>query len=64
MATLVELKNRKAVVKSCMEIDKVVDGEVSEENFIDYQIVLARLRAGNIKLLKPDDKCANCKWRH
>jgi len=55
MVTLLELKNRKAVLRSCMEIDHVVDGEISIETFIDYEIVLAQLRIADNQLL-----IANC----
>lgn len=51
MTTLLALKNRKAVLRSCMEIERVVDGEVSEETFIDYVIVLHQLRAADSQLL-------------
>lgn len=62
--TLGELKNKKAVLRSCIEIEHVADGVVSEKTFIDYEIVLAQLRYAESKLLSPLDKCTRCKHLH
>jgi glycerol-3-phosphate cytidylyltransferase-like family protein len=51
MITLLQLKNRKAVLRSCMEIDKVVDGKVNVKTFQDYEEILAQLRAADEQLL-------------
>lgn len=64
MITLLELKNRKAVLRSCIEIERVADGEVSEKTFQDYEQNLAQMRAAEMQLLKPFDKCSRCKWLH
>ena len=57
MTTLLELKNRKAVLRSCMEIEQIADGEVSEKTFTDYRTVLTQLRAADEQFL--GTKCNN-----
>lgn len=64
MTTLLALKNRKAVLRSCIEIERVADGEVSEKTFQDYEQNLAQMKAAETQLLKPFDKCSRCKWLH
>ena len=62
MITLLDLKNRKAVLQSCMEIEKKADGEVSEKTFKDYKLVLTQLRFAEIQLLKPFNRYNRCRW--
>lgn len=64
MVTLLELKNRKAVLRSCIEIERKADGAVSEKTRTDYAEVLALLGIAEADLLKPIDKCARCRWLH
>ena len=62
MTTLLALKNRKAVLRSCIEIERKADGAVSEKTFNDYETVLCHLIFAEAKLLKPFDRCARCKY--
>jgi len=64
MTTLLQLKNRKADLRSCIEIERKADGAVSEKTLRDYELVVAQLRAADVQLLKPIDKCTRCKWLH
>lgn len=64
MTTLLALKNRKAMLESCMEIEEVADGDVSEKTLVDYMAICARLVFAERQLLKPFDRCARCKHLH
>ena len=64
MTTLLDLKNRKAELRTQMN-DAEVDGAFVEEVvLIEYQTVNERLAIADKRLMKPVDKCIRCKWLH
>ena len=64
MTTLLDLKNRKAELRTQMN-ESEINGEQSEVAvLIEYFNITDQLVIADKLLMKPVDKCIRCKWLH